>query len=274
MTTTTNRNPVAAIAISNGRTKDQLPRYGDTYYMKDGQAFIIMLHNPTRQKIAARLLLNGKAEQSMIVLKPGQRAWLERFIDIDRKFVFETYEVDDTAESHDAIANNGKVRVEFYAEEIHMNTPVFVEQPVYIPVIRPVIVNPIIVHPNPWPYNNPHWYYNGTTNIGSVCYDSLSDNAGGMSVNSLKSPGVPIVEHDQSAVPQMETGRVEAGAVSNQKFHASFDSFNNYYFHVEEFRLMPEKYKPAEKIKLHCVKCGRAQKSGDIFCGTCGTKYE
>ena len=138
--------PVAAIAIPGDRTKNQLPLYGDTYYLRDGQEFIIMLHNPTRGKVAAKIFINGTPESSMLVLKPGQRVWVERFIDTDRKFLFETYDIEDTAENTEATKNNGQIRVEFYAESPKQPI-VYIERTPQWPynlTTTPVIGNPYI----------------------------------------------------------------------------------------------------------------------------------
>ena len=272
MTKQTNTtNPVAAIAICNGRTKDQLPKCGNAYYLRDGQEFIIMLYNPTPRKVAAKIFINGRAEQAMLVLRPGQRAWIERFIDTDRKFKFETYEVDDTAEGRAATADNGKVRVEFY-DEAWPQPPqvIYVEKPVYAPVYTPQ-----------WPYQPQPWveqpyyrqqFYCSTNGTGGGTLSCGFTGANGPSGNSSQQVGV-CCDSVSAEAPQMETGRVEKGNVSEQRFGVSNDSFNSFYSHVEEFVLMPEKYRPVEKVKAYCVKCGRAQKPGDAYCAACGNKY-
>jgi hypothetical protein len=82
-----------------------------------------------------------------------------------------------------------------------------------------------------------------------------------------------IVSNYCSGASQVETGRVEHGQKSNQWFGTSFGNFQPFWFYVDEFRLMPEKYKPAEKVKAYCTQCRRVQKPGDVFCAKCGTRY-
>ena len=61
---------------------------------------------------------NGKEiSQAGLVIRPGQRIYLERYLDIAKKFKFETYEVEDSNESKEAIAKNGEVKVEFFYEQ-------------------------------------------------------------------------------------------------------------------------------------------------------------
>lgn len=255
--------------MRNGHTKDQLPKYGDSYYLKDGQEFILMLYNPTQRKVAAKIFINGRAESSMLVLKPGQRAWIERFLDTDRRFLFETYEVDDTPEGRNATADNGRVRVEFYYETVPQPQIVYVEKPVYIPY-------------NPYPQQpwvTPGIYYSqsagtiqGINGAAHATMDSVnfSCNVGSVQYSS-KDQGLNELLKDEA--PQMETGRVEMGAKSNQQFGTSYDSFESSWFHAEEFRLMPERYRPAESVKVHCTQCNKVKKPGDVFCSRCGTRY-
>jgi hypothetical protein len=66
--------------------------------------------------------LNGnRISNSGVVLKPGQRVFLERYLDEDRKFLFETYEVSDSKTNQRAIENNGLVIVEFFNKMIFTN---------------------------------------------------------------------------------------------------------------------------------------------------------
>jgi hypothetical protein len=110
--------PEASICINKSQLKlynkqDKFP----TYYLDNGQEFQIQLFNPTQDTILAKIQLNGKAiSQGGLVIKPGERVFLERYLDIAKKFLFETYEVSNTNAVKQAIANNGDFKVEFYRE--------------------------------------------------------------------------------------------------------------------------------------------------------------
>ena len=89
-----NPNPTATLAINKGRVKiynnkSNIP----TYYLQKGQEFQIELFNPTTDKVLAKIKLNNKLiSQSGLVLRPGERVFLDRYFDIDKKFKFDTYE--------------------------------------------------------------------------------------------------------------------------------------------------------------------------------------
>jgi hypothetical protein len=73
------------------QNRNRLKTYdgGGTIYLKDGQNFEIELFNPLDNRVLAKISINGKQiSSSGIVLNPGQRIFLERFIDDDRKFMY------------------------------------------------------------------------------------------------------------------------------------------------------------------------------------------
>jgi hypothetical protein len=85
--------------------------------MKDQTEFEIELYNPTKEKIMAMIEMNGSPiSDSGIILKPGQRVFLERFLDHEKKFLYETYVVNNNNQTKEAIQNNGKVTVKFHKE--------------------------------------------------------------------------------------------------------------------------------------------------------------
>lgn len=51
-----------------------------TVYLKDGENFEIELFNPTQEKLLATIELNGKEMGSGIVLRSGERVFLERHL--------------------------------------------------------------------------------------------------------------------------------------------------------------------------------------------------
>ena len=93
--------------------------YQDVVFLHDKQKFEIELHNPYTFKVLAKIKFNGNyISESGIVINPGQRIFLERFIDKDESFVFSTYEIDNNEENRKATVNNGNVDVEFYSEMV------------------------------------------------------------------------------------------------------------------------------------------------------------
>jgi hypothetical protein len=119
----TKKVPTANLAVNKSRVKlynkqGEMP----TYYLQKGQEFQIELFNPTTDVVLAKITLNGNPiSQGGLVLNPGQRVFLERYLDIAKKFLFDTYEVANTKEVQKAIENNGDFKVEFFKERIYNN---------------------------------------------------------------------------------------------------------------------------------------------------------
>src|ERR1039458_9402684 len=110
--------PTANLAIAKSRirlhkTAGSLP----TYYLENGTEFQLELFNPTSDTILAKIEMNGKSiSQGGLVLKPGVRVFLDRYLDVAKKFKFDTYEVSNTSEVKKAIAENGDLKVQFFKE--------------------------------------------------------------------------------------------------------------------------------------------------------------
>lgn len=239
------RSCTANVTVNRNRLKI----YGDEAYLKDGQHFEIELYNPTDQTHLAQISLNGKSiSNSGIVLKPGERVYLERFLDEDRKFLFETYEVEDSEEVKKAIAKNGLLKIEFFSE--------------FVPTFGGTTLNTSWVYMNN-PYKN---LWTGlTTNSTTYTVVSSLDNVTFTS-SSL---------NNTSAAGSLETGRIEKGEKSDQSFTNYYGSFNSYPDQAISIKLMPASAKPVEQkeIRSYCTECGtRMKKSSWKFCPNCGTK--
>lgn len=141
------------VAICNNKSRRKLYKESlPTYYLNNGEEFTIELFNPLSETILAKIEINGKLiSQSGLILRPGERVYLERYIDVPRKFLFETYEVSNTAQSRSAIKPNGDLKVMFFKEKP-------APAPTYYPVAPAIPVVPVIpTFPlNPWnPWGNP-----------------------------------------------------------------------------------------------------------------------
>ena len=237
MTTTTTTGGVCGFNITINRNR--LKTYGNHVYLKDGQQFEIELNNPLYFNVLAKIKINGfYISNAGIVLKPGQRVYLERFIDKDERFMFSTYTVDDTIESKNAIVHNGDIEIEYYAQKI-VSTYVY-------------------------PKGNTYTYYNdltvgGTTSMFSNTNMSTTVNA------SLSS----------TPIDSVETGRIEGGDSSGQTFEVSNLSFFKWSFNKQKIKILPVSEKPIEvnELRNYCTNCGtRAKKASWKFCPSCGTK--
>ena len=100
--------PTAHITVEKKRIK----QYDDIVYLSDQKEFELELYNPTNGKILAKIEVNGKSIGNGIILRPCERVFLERHIDVAKKFLFETYSVErNDPNLKNAIANNGSVEI-------------------------------------------------------------------------------------------------------------------------------------------------------------------
>lgn len=276
--------PTAAICINKSRLKVYTKDSTNTYYLENGTAFQIELFNPKSETVLAKIELNGKPiSQGGLVLRPGERVFLERYIDVAKKFLFDTYEVSNTSEVKEAIKNNGDFKVEFYLEQ----------QPLYnIPVYNPINIQTYIQ-----PYF-PNSFYYGNTNLGTSTltggYPSSStltstNSNNGIGLCTLDSATysnnttsaryyspMDKIKSLRSASKTIETGRVELGDTSNQKLTTVSKSFNHYPFHSIEYNLLPisQKINSTDdiKVKKYCHSCGAVVKYNHKYCSSCGAK--
>jgi hypothetical protein len=274
--------PMAYITVNKGRTKIKKDKF---VYLENGTEFEIELFNPTQTTVLAKISINNKLISfSGIVLRPGERVFLERHLDNSNKFKFETYEVGGNSEEvKKAIELNGLVKVEFYNEDLSINYR----------------SNPIITtNGGGWSTTNtPTWtlgntYYGGTA-VGSsgTFTGSLTNTTSSMffseptnttySTNSLDISGglaEPKKSLKRSVKAKLETGRVEEGSHSNQSFQTVNKKFYYYTTNVVEIQIKPvsQMYvdsKDINKMNKFCVKCGRKTKQNDNFCAGCGNRF-
>lgn len=264
-----NKQCNAFLAIKKNRMKsyaireNSLKPYGpETYYLKDGQEFELGLANYTKSTVAAAIHMNGKAiSKSVIILKPGQTVFLERFIDENKKFLFETYKVDGSSEAQKAIEDNGNIEIKFYKEK---------EIPVY---------NTSIIVGTSGDWASTYFNSTGNTNLFNT---TTASSYGGQHVNNvsrgLKRKASLSVDNDMcmSFTEEVETGRVEKGGASNQRFETYMGEFETWAFETVNIKLLPISQKPLtiSDLATYCTNCGTKNKKGNYrFCPKCGTKY-
>jgi len=282
-------HPQAWIAVSNNRQKIYDVNQGpDIVYLEDGQEFQIELYNPTQMSYVAKIYINGKSiSVAGIVIKPGQRYFLDRFIDENRKLLFSTYDVENTQESKNAIANNGKIRVDFHAEHYQslpwINTGTTTWQTYPSTLTIPANIN----FRDYGTYSTPFSTFT-TGDSGSITYTS-STTSGTGTINSFfcstASNGIlNTSSHDtkrsktaKATLDSIETGRVEKGDKSDQKFGDDHGIYNSYSSYSSEYQILPKSAKPVEvsEIRSYCPGCGtRMKKQTWKFCPTCGESLD
>lgn len=264
--TSTDQN-MAKLAINKSLLKEYDTNEGRTVYMTNGNEFQIQLYNPTQDEIAAGIWINNEKLSNLLVIRPGERIWLERYLDKAKKFKFTTYEVEDNVETENAISHNGEVRVEFYKKTQPLNFT-YISQPLE--------------------------YYTSDVklNCDTICDTSnhitkgISINCGtlGIETNSLcatadsgLSRGLSKSTKLLNATNSIETGRVSEGSYSSQRFNESYSQFSSWAFKTETIKILPESRKPYtsnDLEKIYCTECGRKLKTKYKFCPFCGNKID
>lgn len=263
------------------KNRQRVKQYDKSVFLSNGDEFEIELFNPTTNKVLAKINLNGNSIGAGIVLRPGERVFLERHIETSRKFLFETYDVNPNDPGvASAINNNGKLDIKFYSEYISYSaTTIFNYMDDYYHYINnPGTSDPI---------SNPNIFYcSSMTNTdgamgtltSSASYTSKIKSSKGK--NKLRkrysSPGVPIYEADRS-VKSIETGRVEKGSHSSQNLEIDDTQFNSWFSWNSEWKILPLSEKPlmSEEVNtIWCTNCGaKRKKLSHKFCPHCGTGY-
>jgi hypothetical protein len=239
--------------------KNRLKLYEDkNHYLKNKSNFEIELFNPTSEKVLAKIWINDKLmSASGIVVMPGQRVYLERFLDTPKKFQFDTYEVDDVKETERAREKNGLVKIAFFSEQ---------------------------------KASNPYFYSNGSSTLllgnssnGTITTTGMYSGNVNVSYTSNSSPIGVVASYNASSntfagpnIRSVETGRVAEGKKSDQEFATTSGNFADWAFHTYEYHLLPESIRQvlAGEIRNYCSECGfRIRKSSWKFCPNCGASH-
>lgn len=284
--------PTANIAVNKSRLK-VYKNTGDmpTYYLQKGQEFQIELFNPTTDVILAKIILNGNPiSQGGLVLNPGQRVFLDRYLDVAKKFLFDTYEVSNTEEVKKAIEKNGEFKVEFYRERV------------------PNYLNTLTINSNTSRgfggtlINNSGSGSYTTTNLVNGSNSTFTNTSGHIGTTALYNASVDLINCAGSITldsmdatlsmdtpketkslkrsfarsKSIETGRVEKGSDSDQKVVTVDKTFEYFAFHTIEYKMLPvsQKINTVDdiQVKVYCTNCGAKLGKGHKFCGQCGTK--
>ena len=242
--------------------KQRLKQHIDTVYLNNGDEFEIELFNPKSNKVLAKIEMNGNSIGNGIILRPGERVFLERYLDEAKKFLFETYIVNgNNEEVKQAIANNGDVVVKFY-DQITTST-YFNSGSGTITVNNPNILWSTTTgtpyHGNVFTMTSTNTFYNTSLTSGTFSTSNT------LLKNNVSSP-----------TRHIETGRVEKGSESDQSFTYDNSSFYSYPFASNWWKIKPQSTKPfvREDLVVYCTECGsKRKKDTHKFCPHCGSKF-
>jgi hypothetical protein len=264
----TSTKPSAWIVTPNDKGRKSIKN--GKVFLNDGDEFEIELFNPLTVSVLADIKLNGQSiSKTGLVVKPGQRIYLDCFIDDRKKFKFSTYEIENSGEALDATQNNGLLEVFFYKEDVitldnwqKKFDRVIVEKwyPAYYPTYP--------VYP----------YYRPITTSGSLLTTMTTNGSGliGTSNAYYSSNNVNFSNTSNSinlsnlniSGNSIETGRVEKGESSKQKFTDVDMDFEKHYIASTIIQILPESRKPTEVKEVFNKKTGEIKfnkESNDVI---------
>lgn len=287
--------PEAYITRTQAQSRGRYKIIDSNIYIKNGQEFELELYNPTQNVIMASLSFNGEISSggAGLVIKPGQRIYLDRYLNEATKFKFETYTVEKSESAAQAIQQNGTLAIKFYNE---------------VPKLTYIRNAPYFGNPITWQnLNNNNINVVGSARFGYVntgitgninCNSTVSGNScttstanlvnhtiAGASINytnnidasSFSSLNDSFLSEEKipvgtDSLNEIETGRIEKGSRSNQEFVTADYNFSSFSFHEVKYNLLPESNQILEGKDLikFCTHCGAKAKKEHNFCAKCG----
>jgi len=295
-----NTNYYAKLAKNKSLLKEYKTSESDrSVYLNDGDEFQIQLFNPETTEICARIWIEDIQLSHDIVLRPGERLWLERYTDIAKKFKFETYVVDaNNGAVRDAISHNGNIKIEFYRRKTQIkqystitvspcNLWEYTRPPHEIDITWNTCCDSTSNKING--YSDANIYYTSDINTSSVNTSlGMMDSCCSISNGTLYSTSAITTTEpkEKSAVcndnwhrdkANLETGRIGEGRHSNQKFDNVNMEFEWWPFRTENIKIYPFSRKPynaKDLKKIYCSNCGRKLNDKYKFCPYCGSKID
>lgn len=257
------------------KKKSRLKVYnGHVVFMEDNDNFEFEIHNPTQNTILCKIKLHGEyISQSGLVLRPGERVFLERFFDTNNKFQFSTYTINNTSENQSAITLNGDIRIEFYNEKKNNYLTLSNNYRYGTTLLNHTgTYNPTFISTTT---DNSIFGTCGnstlTSGISSTAFNTSSNVSGVINSNGITNTS----SYNSSSTPiskSIETGRVEKGEKTNQHFQNSNEEFEYFVTHQIVYKIQPlsTKNKTTLDIRNNCNECGTKTKSNFKFCPSCG----
>lgn len=229
-----NEKKMAQLAINNSLLKEYSTNEDSrVVYMDNNDEFQIQLFNPEQFTVGITFTFNGKDMDGMLVLKPGERVWLERYLDNQVKFKFSTYEVDDNdVQVKHAISNNGNITVKFYKERVSSR----IKTNIYNTLTVLWKESPLISNENT--YNNALY----KTNVNNTTIETGR------------------IENGSYSNQKFET-------VNNE-----FENYPFKTEYIKILPKSRKPYTTSDLNKIYCTNCGRKLNSKFKFCPYCGEK--
>ena len=280
-----NTEKLAKLAINKSLLKEYSNSSNERIiYMNDGTEFQIQVFNPYSYVIGVSFEFNNHNNTSqLLVLRPGERVWLDRFLDNESKLLFSTYQVGASKEVQEAIKDNGNLCIKFYKERENKPQISYVKTYPYEWNIKPIETIDVYYNNIGNSYcldNNSNINCASTANVcstieGSLNLDSSITQASAASTYTSYSSSASTKLRSLSKSKSIETGRIEKGSHSNQRFENVYKDFEYWPFKTEYIKILPTSQKQINSNDLqkkYCHECGKKLNPKFKFCPSCGAK--
>lgn len=292
-----NNEKLAKVAVHKSLLKEYSNSSNERIvYMDNDTEFQIQIFNPYTYTIGVSFNFNNDSQgnSNLLVLRPGERVWLDRYLDNESRLLFSTYEVGCSQEVKEAIKDNGNLCIKFYKEQKKRNW----DNTIYVKTnINTEPWNPVDIYYK----NQPKSYLDGNCTDNITYFNTSLDS--GLSGASLSSydcgisastrtydatsatyastgtdpykPAKLSKSRNKSINKSIETGRIEEGSHSNQKFSYVHKDFEYWAFKTEYIKILPSSQKQINSNdlkKYYCHECGRKINNKYKFCPYCGAK--
>jgi Zn finger protein HypA/HybF involved in hydrogenase expression len=202
--------------------------------------------------------------------------------------IFETYKYDDgNQDARNAVANNGFIQINFHKEFVPVRCT-FYNNTTFTTDCN---IGTYSILKNEGVMGD----VNESNNIGEFIYNTSYNqtsvsNSGNIGLG-ITSPGINLKTSDLSfksneskvelksskklSKSLKETGRVEKGEKSDQKFKNVDIQFETFAFHTIQYHLKPmsEQYSNTKEVREYCNQCHyRIRNNNWIYCPKCGEK--
>ena len=241
--------------------KKRIKQFDGQVYLADGDEYEIELFNPSQNTVLAKIKIDGDyIAGGGIVLRRGERVFLERFLDSPNRFKFSTYVVNgNNTEVQDAIRNNGYVEIEFYDEY----------KPTWNSGYLTTGTNIHTINGNPITFTTTGTSGNFSLTSGTTTTNTFYNAS--LTANTIEGPNIRNLSN------KVETGTTEKGGSSEQSFQHTNKTFNSFSFWNVAWQILPisqKQYTADEVVINYCGSCGaKRKKSSFKFCPHCGTQF-
>lgn len=257
---------LAKIAKNKSLLKEYVIDNVRTVYLNDNDEFQLQIFNPYTETLGCLIKIDGISLSNKLIIRPGERIWVERYFDKNRKFCFKTYTVENTEEVTEAISNNGNIEFLFYKEKSRRESGC---------VTSTISINDFTYE---WDPNIFTLYSKCDTTTSNTSRATFSCNVLTNNANTTCTSTPMFASYTYSATPEtIETGRVGEGGYSSQKFDTVNINLEPFAFKTEVIKILPTSRKTVNKNdlqKVYCTNCGRKLKSQFNFCPYCGNETE